>query len=185
MSLASHIMTSLNKMFGDQGHVATGHDEKPIVARIAEGTPIRELCLKMISYINELEILGAKIDGESQVHMILQFLPKSISQFRLHDAMNKKVYTFSELINELCAAEGILKARDTVNMAHASTSRSQLKGKAGKQKKRTKQSSKQVATRVTKARNQARKAIPKGKYFHCSEARDWKINCPKYLATKG
>ena len=33
--------------------------------KMAEGTPIQEHVLKMISHMNELEILGAKIDGET------------------------------------------------------------------------------------------------------------------------
>ena len=35
--------------------------------KMAEGTPIRDHVLKMISHLNELDILGAEIDGESQV----------------------------------------------------------------------------------------------------------------------
>ena len=35
--------------------------------KMAEGTPDRDHVLKMISYLNELEILGAEIDDESQV----------------------------------------------------------------------------------------------------------------------
>ena len=33
--------------------------------KMAQGTPIREHCLKMISYLNTLEVLGADIDDES------------------------------------------------------------------------------------------------------------------------
>ena len=39
---------------------------------MAEGTSVREHCLRMISNLNTLEVLGADIDGESQVDMILQ-----------------------------------------------------------------------------------------------------------------
>ena len=41
---------------------------------MAEGTPIRDYCHRMISYLNELEMLGVKIDADSQVDMILQSL---------------------------------------------------------------------------------------------------------------
>jgi hypothetical protein len=40
-------------------------------ARMAKGIPVRNHCLKMISYLNELEVLGAKIDPKYQVDMIL------------------------------------------------------------------------------------------------------------------
>ena len=40
--------------------------------------------------------------------MILQSLPESFKEFRLNYNMNKKIYSLSELMNELVAAEGIL-----------------------------------------------------------------------------
>ena len=39
--------------------------------KMAEGTSVREHYLRMISNLNTLEVLGADIDGESQVDMIL------------------------------------------------------------------------------------------------------------------
>ena len=59
-------------MFGKQGRLARQDTMRIILnSKMAQGTPIREHCLKMISYLNTLEILGADIDGESQVDMIL------------------------------------------------------------------------------------------------------------------
>jgi hypothetical protein len=43
--------------------------------KMAEGTLISEHCLSMIAMLNKLELLGAEIDGESQVDMILQSMP--------------------------------------------------------------------------------------------------------------
>ena len=62
----------------------------------------------MISNLNTLEVLGADIDGESQVDMILQSLPESFKEFILNYNMNKKIYSLSELMNELVTVEGIL-----------------------------------------------------------------------------
>ena len=72
ITLASDIMLSLKEMFGIQGHFAR-HDIKRTLlnTRMAEGIPIRDYCLRMISNLNELEILGAEIDADSQVDMIL------------------------------------------------------------------------------------------------------------------
>ena len=42
-----------------------------------KGSSVREHVLKMMNLLNELEILGADIDGESQVDIILQSLPES------------------------------------------------------------------------------------------------------------
>ena len=76
--------------------------------KMAEGTSVWEYCLKMISNLNILEVLGADIDGESQVDMILQSLPESFKEFRLNYNMNKKIYLSLELMNELLTMEGIL-----------------------------------------------------------------------------
>ena len=90
---------------------------------MAEGTSMREHCLKMISNLNKLEVLGVDIDGESQVDMILQSLTELFKEFRLNYNMNKNIYSLSELMNELVAAEGILGTSNAdANMIEASTS---------------------------------------------------------------
>ena len=38
---------------------------------LAKGTPVRDHVLKIIAHLNELDILGAEIDGESQVDIML------------------------------------------------------------------------------------------------------------------
>ena len=90
---------------------------------MAEGTSMREHCLKMIFNLNKLEVLGVDIDGESQVDMILQSLTELFKEFRLNYNMNKNIYSLSELMNELVATEGILGISNVdANMVEASTS---------------------------------------------------------------
>jgi len=106
---ASDIMLSPKEMFGEQDRSARQDTIRILLnTKMVQGTPIREHCLKMISYLNTLEVLGADIDRESQVDMILQSLPESFKEFRLNYNMNKKIYIFSELMNELVVVEGIL-----------------------------------------------------------------------------
>ena len=63
-------------------------------------------------------------------------MPESFKEVRLNYNMNKKIYTLSELTNELVAAEGILgTASVDSNMAEASSSKPKSKGKGGKKKK--------------------------------------------------
>ena len=121
----------------------------------------------MISNLNTLEVLGADIDGESQVDMILQSLPESFKEFRLNYNMNKKIYSLSELMNELVVAEGILGTSNVdANMAEASTSQPKLKGKGKKKKKKkdfTKQDGKQIALGLKQGKEQGvrqRKVFP-------------------------
>ncbi|XP_063942852.1 uncharacterized protein LOC135150472 [Daucus carota subsp. sativus] len=49
--------------------------------QMAEGTPIRDHVLKMMSHLNEIDILSAELDGETQIGIILMSLSKSFEQF--------------------------------------------------------------------------------------------------------
>ena len=93
--------------------------------------------------------------------------------------MNKKIYSLSELMNELVTTEGILGTFSVdANMVEASTSQPKLKGKGKKKKKDfTKQDGKQISLGVS---NKGKKI--KGKCFHCGEKGNWKMNCPKFRA---
>ena len=136
----------------------------------------------MISNLNTLEVLGANIDGESQVDMILQSLLKSFKEFKLNYNMNKKIYSLSELMNELVVAEDILGTSSIdANMAEVSTSQPKSKGKGKKKMKKdfTKQEDKQIALGVA---DKGKKL--KGKCFHCGEKGHWKMNGPIFKAAK-
>ena len=176
VGLASDIMLSLNEMLGKQGRSARQETMWQIYnTKMIDGTSLREHCLRMISNLNTLEVLGADIDGESQVDMILQSLPKSFMEFRLNYNMNKKSYSLSELMNELVAAEAILDTSSVdANMVEASTSQPKSKGKGKKKKKNyfNKQDGKQIVLGVAN----------KGKCFQCGEKGYWKRNCPKFRA---
>ncbi|XP_017701902.1 uncharacterized protein LOC108511839 [Phoenix dactylifera] len=76
---------------------------------MVEGTAVRDHVLKMISYIDELETLGANIDGETKVDAILSSLSENYNQFILNYNMNKMSSTLSELLNMLQAAEDLIK----------------------------------------------------------------------------
>ena len=131
VELASNIMLSLKEMFSEQGHLARQDTMRLILnTKMSQGTSVREHCLKMISHLNTLEVLGANIDGESQADMILQSLPKLIEEFRFNYNMNKNIYTLFELMNELVAVEGILGiASVDANMAVAFSSKPKSKEK--------------------------------------------------------
>ncbi|XP_075112255.1 uncharacterized protein LOC142182160 [Nicotiana tabacum] len=75
----------------------------------SQSSSIRDHILKMTSLLNELEVLEANIDKDTQVEMILQTLPDSFYQFRLNYNMNKKDLSLAKLLNELQLAETIIK----------------------------------------------------------------------------
>ena len=90
--------------------------------KMAKGTPVRDHVLKMIAHLNELEILGAEIDGASQVDIVLMSLPKSLKNFRLNYSMSKGSYSLAELLKELQAVEGILGHAKSVQVAEKGSS---------------------------------------------------------------
>ena len=55
----------------------------------------------MISYLNELETLGANIDAQTQVDMILNSLPQSLTQFKLNYSMNQMNFSMGKLMSSL------------------------------------------------------------------------------------
>ena len=90
----------------------------------------------MISFINELDMLGAEIDSETQVDAILASLPNSFNQFIMNYNMNKMVVTLSKLLNMLKAAKDLIKKeKPTVMLAEKFDTSLKLKPK-GKNFKR-------------------------------------------------
>ena len=72
VDLVSDIMLSLKEMLGEQGRLAKQETIRQIYnTKMTEGTSVKEHCLRMISHLNTLEVLGVDIDGESKADMIL------------------------------------------------------------------------------------------------------------------
>ena len=66
MATAYDMMLNLKEMFGEQNRAGRQLAVKALLnMKMAERTPVRDHVLKMIVHLNELEILGAEIDGES------------------------------------------------------------------------------------------------------------------------
>ena len=109
MATAYDMMMNLKEIFGEQNRASRQVAMRALLnTKMAEGTLVRDHVLKMIAHLNELEILGAEIDGESQVDIVFMSLPKSFKNFRLNYSMSKGSYSLAELLKELQAAEGIL-----------------------------------------------------------------------------
>ena len=90
--------------------------------RMKAGTPVRDHMMLIISYLNEMEILGSEIDRETKIDMILETLPQSFDTFKLNYSMNKLEYIVTELMKELRTAEGLTKKKKTQEEIHATAS---------------------------------------------------------------
>ena len=128
----------------------------------------------MISHLNELKILGAEIDGESQVDIVLMSLPESYKNFRLNYSMSKGSYSLAELLKELQAVEGIL--------GHAKSAQVVEKGSSSSAKKNKKKKKAPKPGAVSTQKSKKGEAKPKNKCFTYGQAGHWKKDCPKYKA---
>ena len=89
-------MMNLKEMFGEQNRAARQVAMRAFLnIKMAEGTPVRNHVLKMIAHLNELEILGAKIDDESQVNIVLMSLPESYKNFHRNYSISKGSYSLA------------------------------------------------------------------------------------------
>ncbi|KAK4581858.1 hypothetical protein RGQ29_025143 [Quercus rubra] len=163
---AQDMMLHLKEMFGEQ----------------SRRTPVREHVLKMISFINKLDMLGAEIDSETQVDAILASLPASFNQFIMNYDMNKMVVTLLELLNMLKAAKDLIKKeKPTVMLVEKSDTSLKLKPNGKNFKRKGSQSfNKAQGDKVNK---DAEKKKAKGNCFHCGKPGHWKRNCCHYLAS--
>ena len=113
-------------------------------SKMSEESSVWDYCLKIISYLKELEILGATVDRKTQVDMLLETLPDSFNQFKLNYTMNKMTLPLPKLMKELQAAEGILCAKGHIHIVEDGTSLGKLKGKNQKKKNNKKSANKNL-----------------------------------------
>nr|XP_033513332.1 uncharacterized protein LOC117278006 [Nicotiana tomentosiformis] len=67
MEPAYDILENLKEMFGDQNRAAKQTAMKALLnTKIVEGSSVRDYVMKMMSLLNELEVLGANIDKDTQ-----------------------------------------------------------------------------------------------------------------------
>ena len=147
-----------------------------INAKMLEGTLVQLHVLKMISFLNELETLGANIDAQTQVDMILNSLPQSFAQFKLNYNMNQMNFSMSELMSYLQSAKGVIKPGGNVlNVDKCSfSSRSALKGKKEKKKAGTTGPSVGPVPNIAKYKGKGKGkgkegGHGRGKCFYCGE----------------
>ncbi|XP_077223390.1 uncharacterized protein LOC143856998 [Tasmannia lanceolata] len=110
MATSTEIMPNLKELFGEQNRTARLIAIKGLVStKMVEGTPVRDHKLKMMGFLNELDILGAIMDAETQIDIVLASLPGSFNEFVMTYHMNKLTMTLTELLNQLQSTEDLKK----------------------------------------------------------------------------
>ena len=142
------------------------------------GGSVRDHCLKMMSHLNQAEVLGMKMEQRSQIDFIFESLPDRFTQFKVNYNMNKMDLTPTELMHELESAERAFGKSGGVHMTEGSTFKPKGKPKGGK-KNKNKQKGQVPVTKTTAMKK------PKGKCFKCGQKGHWKQNCPQIAKKQG
>ena len=144
METAADILFNLAEMFADQGRQARQEAMRKLMnCRMKQGTSVRVHMLEVIGLLNELEVMGAEIDGETQVYMAIETLSDAFDAFRLNYSMNKLNYTLTQLMKELQSTEAVMnksKGKEKAEAHFASSSKassSQGKGHHGRKRKKS------------------------------------------------
>ena len=74
-----------------------------------DGTLVQEYVLKMIYFINKLDMINVEMDSETKVDAILASLPNSFNQLVMNYNMNKMNVTLFELLEMLHEIEDLIK----------------------------------------------------------------------------
>ncbi|XP_077251935.1 uncharacterized protein LOC143891186 [Tasmannia lanceolata] len=110
MASSKDIMHNLRELLGEQNRSARQIAIKGLVSpKMVERTLVRDHMLKMMGYLNDLKVLGAMLDGESQVDMVLASLPPSFNDFVMNYHMNKLSMMLTELLNRVQYTEDLQK----------------------------------------------------------------------------
>ena len=168
METATEIMASLHQMFGQNTHFAREAALKRITdTKMEEGTKVRDHVLKMMDYLNEVEIHGVQINDKSKINMVIESLPDTFKEFKVSYILNNKDMTLIELMHELHAIEEFYHSR-------------KLPEKRFSSRLKSKDKNEQARVGIGKLSTK-RNGKPKGKYYKCGQKGHWKKDCPKII----
>ncbi|KAH9678657.1 hypothetical protein KPL71_025802 [Citrus sinensis] len=98
METATEIMASLHQMFGQNTHFSREAALKRITdTKMEEGTKVRDHVLKMMDYLNEVEIHGVQINDKSKINMVIESLPDTFKEFKSKDKNEQARVEISKL----------------------------------------------------------------------------------------
>ena len=76
-----------------------------------EGTKVRNHVLKMMDYLNEVEIHGVQVNDKTKINMVIEYLPDTFNKFKVSYILNNKDTALLELMHELHAIEEFYHSR--------------------------------------------------------------------------
>nr|XP_048324725.1 uncharacterized protein LOC125421049 [Ziziphus jujuba var. spinosa] len=160
LECVSEIIQTLDKIFAKSSYTARQEAIEALMNTCMTGGSVRDHCLKMMAHNSTAEMMGAKLEQEMKIDMILESLSDSFSQFKMNYNMNNLKLTPVELMHELESAERSLGKQGSAYHAESS-SKPKGKPKSGKKNKKQKRTGPAVKPAAMK------KSI--GKRFRCGQ----------------
>ena len=98
------MLQTLERMFAK----STGSERQAAITDLINtcmtGGRVKDHYLAMISHISRAEVMGAKLQKEMKIDLILQSMPKQFNQFKFNYNMHKMDLTLVQLMHELESA---------------------------------------------------------------------------------
>ena len=117
-------------MFGKNTHFAREAALKHITdTKMEECTRVRDHVLKMMDYLNEVEIHGVQINDKTKINMVIESLPDTFKEFKVSYILNNKDITLIELMHELHAIEEFYHSRKLLEKGFSSRLKSKDRNK--------------------------------------------------------
>ena len=121
LECVSDMVQTLDGMFAKSNSIARQAAIGELMNTRMTGGSVRDHYLKMIGHISTVEVMGAKLEQEMKVDMILESIPNRFSHFKMNYNMNKLKLTHVDLMHELESAEMTLVKQGSAYHAKSSS----------------------------------------------------------------
>ena len=111
------MIQTLDGMFAKSSSASRQAAIRALMNTRMTGGNVRDHCLAMISHISRTEVMGATLEEEMKIDIILESLPNRFNQFKINYNMNKLNLTPTQLMHELESVEESLVKPASVHLA--------------------------------------------------------------------
>ncbi|CAN1135668.1 hypothetical protein LINPERPRIM_LOCUS15415 [Linum perenne] len=178
------MLLSLRKMFDGQRRGDRFALMQSIMGgKLKKGQPVEPFICAMIQKLQQIQLMGFKMDPEIANDMILNSLHDGFLPFRMNYNMRGEVHDLDQMLNLLIAAEKDMKVEQSTPMSNdvLVVNQAQKFKRKGNKRGTYLTKNKSVVASKGKATIAGKKMEHSDECFHCKQRGHWKRNCPKYL----
>jgi hypothetical protein len=174
------MIQGLRGMFENQARAERYNISKALFAcKLPEGSPVSTHVIKMMGYIETLDMLGCELKDDLATDVILQSLPTSYEAFIMNFHMNSMEKTMVELHGMLRTAKYSIKKNTNHVMMVQKEKKKRKRWTPPKVKGKEKVSNEPLSSKhKTKGKSGP---SPDEECFHCHKKGHWLRHCKEYL----